>query len=289
MGFAEAYADNTASTGKVKLPSAEDALYVQKQCVNCRKFYREVDNNASEGSSSTSQKPICFFHRSNTCCTYLDLASDDRNIIPEKQRGCIHALRHVEDAGYSAIIAKFPIHTDTLQVMKQVHERRGVGLVNPEDAADDVQIVDDAFIVHRVALTDTLMGISLYYNVKVPDIQRANKLISHQIYHKKTLLIPRPDVPIKPREAPAESAEHAKVRRQKQIKLFCQMTSCDREEAKYYMEACDYHIDKAIKEWKTDGEWAKNNENAPINKSSTTTYHHKKVSSAGYHKRRSCC
>lgn len=164
-------------------------------------------------------------------------------------------MKHAEDLGYSAIVAKFPVHKESIEVMHQAHTmKKGVGVGSASEVLIDDHIQsDDNFIAHRVAFTDTLMGIALFYQVKVlfllsrdpaltilqlEDIQKANNLNSHQIFHHKVLLIPRPDANIvRPEKQPKElTEEQLKARRERQISLFQHQAGVTEEEAKYYME-----------------------------------------------------
>jgi len=60
-------------------------------------------------------------------------------------------------------------------------------------------------LVHRVALTDTLEGIALMYNVQVADLKRVNRLFStRDMFARRELVIPDEEVPpeeIKPRRS----------------------------------------------------------------------------------------
>lgn len=78
-------------------------------------------------------------------------------------------VKHKEDLGYSAIVAKFPVDKDTIEVIQQTHAYKiGVGAPSTTEIDEEtLERSNDDFIIHRVALTDTLMGIGLYYQVKV--------------------------------------------------------------------------------------------------------------------------
>jgi len=261
--------------------SPETALYTQKQCINCRKFYTEIENNYI--IETKQQKPICIYHKSQRCCEGK-LVKGVFSYGPRHSQGCIKAVKHQEDLGYSAIVAKFPVDKKTIEVIQQTHSYKA-GAPSDGIAADGIQARNtDEFIMHRVAMTDTLMGVALYYQVKLEDIQRANNLDSHQIFHHKVLFIPRPDRSVvRPEMPPVQQTEdQIQARKAKQIKLFQQMSGIDDSEAKYYMELCDYHIDDAIAEWKTDTHWGL--ENKPmINKKPKSNNH------LNTHKARACC
>jgi len=247
------------------------SLYTQKQCIHCRKFYTELENNHEVPPAN--QKLVCFYHKNSTCCKF------DRSI------GCIKSAKHTEDLGYSAIVANFPVHKETLEIMKQTHDLRkaGVGEGNASEILVEVPAQDDDnFIVHRVALTDTLIGIALYYNVKIEDIQKANNLDSHQIYHHKVLLVPRPDAKlVRPELQPkVPTEEQIKARRERQIKLFQQQTGVTEEEAKYYMETHDFKIDHAMRALKDDEKW---------NKEDSKQNQKQKKENQARRKARACC
>jgi len=190
---------------------------------------------------------LCSYHKNGTCCQFV-----------RSQGGCVKAVKHVEDLGYSAIVAKFPVHKETLEIIQQTHARKnGVGEAAAEISAEEELQMDDRYIVHRVGLTDTLIGIALYYQVKIEDIQKVNNLDSHQIFHHKILLIPRPNVNIvRPeRQIKEQTEEQIKARRERQIKLFQQLARISEDEAKYYMEGNNYQVEQAMAQLKKDEEW----------------------------------
>ncbi len=120
---------------------------------------------------------------------------------------------------------------------------------------------NDQFYNHPVLSTDTLVGISLKYNIpvsftpsnasKAKDIQRANKLTSQQIYHKKVLLIPKSSDFQFPTTEPDTRTEI--------LRSFRSKTSMSTEDAKFYLEEAEYNLEKALKHWADDEAWAKNN------------------------------
>jgi len=74
------------------------------------------------------------------------------------------------------------------------------------------------------------------------------------------------------------------------------MTTCNREEAVYYMEMCDFHIDAAIKEWKADTEWAQSTEKKALVSNTTKHFSHNREDkikgpsmAAVGRKQRTCC
>lgn len=253
----------------------ETALYTQKQCLNCRKFYTEIENNYN--IPEYQQKPICIY--TNKSPSTRTEAVQVKGVFSSGVRTSpnsffIRELKHKEDLGYSAIVAKFPVHKESIEVIRQTHAyKAGVGAPSNDVADAEERVVDNAddFIIHNVAMTDTLVGVALYYQVKIEDIQRANNLTSHQIFHHKVLLIPRPDRPLaRPERPPVEqSEEQIKARKAKQVKLFQQMSGVNAEEAKYYMELCEYRIDAAMEEWKTDSNWEAQNEKGVRRQQST--------------------
>jgi len=209
--------------------------YTQKQCINCRKFYTEIENN-----STSDAKPICIYHK-----------------------GKKSSLKHKEDLGYTALISKFPVQPGAIEVIKQAHNTFGgtgvpeddeILIVEKEKEKEKIEPVDDTYVIHNVELTDTLVGISLYYQVKIEDIQKANNLKTQQIYHHKTLIIPNSNY--KAKIPTGESEANIKLRREQSL---MREVSCSREEAKYYLESCDYNLQEAIQEWKNDSEWEEHN------------------------------
>jgi len=252
--------------------SPETALYIQKQCINCRKFYTEIENNYNVDINN--QKVLCSYDKpAHAVYTAMGLK-------PMVQ-GRVEAFKHVEDLGFSAQAAKFPVHQEVIDIIQQTRTYK-VGVGKGDQSEDEEQLLqsNDDFVVHRVELTDTLIGIALFYQVKIEDIQRANNLDSHQIFHHKALLVPRPDRPLVRLEKPVveQTEEQIKARQAKQIKLFKQMTNCGEDEARYYMELCGYNIEEAIKEWQMDTQWEK--------QASTQSKH---VQMNNTRKARACC
>ena len=52
------------------------------------------------------------------------------------------------------------------------------------------EVNDRQFLVHKVIESDSLMRLSLKYNVSIRLIKNCNNLVDDQVYHKRELLIP---------------------------------------------------------------------------------------------------
>jgi len=225
-------------------------LYIQKQCENCHKFYTDIENNYNG-----TQVPICFYNSGTIKSTYG--TGTHLNSLINQDKRQVQALKHVEDQGYSAITARFPVNKESIDLIRQTYAENRAASASSNKSVDSTPEEikhEEEYIIHQVASNDTLVGISLYYHAKIADIQKLNNLTSHQIFHKKTLLIPPPDVELPPKKLVYESNEQ--LRQQKLMKIFMELNNCSKEEAKYYMELCEFNIEEATKQWKMDDQWA---------------------------------
>jgi hypothetical protein len=140
----------------------------------------------------------------------------------------------------------------------------------------------DNGIIHYVQSTDTLVGLSLKYNVKVACcstmlwgntyyylqkewICRANNLTHDNIICRKKLIIPftdRQSFSTKPAPDPRQVAIQT-FQREAQIVLLQRFDRkdvwVDRSEATSYLEMSDWDVHKAIKGWVKDFEWESKN------------------------------
>ncbi|KAL4429915.1 hypothetical protein ABPG74_000281 [Tetrahymena malaccensis] len=108
------------------------------------------------------------------------------------------------------------------------------------------------FIIHKILPTDTLLGISIQYQVSEHRIKVANDLHSDEIYYKKELKIPNPQAnnlsnlqidPIK-----AQQDQLVFFFKTKILKGKDQQTKV----ARIYLEAADWDINQAEQDYKED-------------------------------------
>jgi len=157
----------------------------------------------------------------------------------------------------------------------------------PTPYVAEVKVSDDgAFLIHYISSKDTLVGISLKYNVKVDDIKRANNLFTGSLNERETLIILGVSKIPKDVEDPTDEMKEERER-QRVTKRFQLATKCvSPEEAKFYLEDCAFNVDEAIKRYKEDTEWASKH---PCPSSSAPNTHFRlvrpKANTLGYKKK----
>jgi len=125
------------------------------------------------------------------------------------------------------------------------------------DTAEVVENGDSINVIHYISNRDTLVGLSLKYNVSVDEIKRANKMFSNNIHEHEKLIIP--GVKHLPKSMSDMSDEMKQERyRQRVTKRFQLVTKCvDPAEAQFYMEDNDYSLDTAVQKYLDDLKWEK--------------------------------
>ncbi|CAG8624645.1 15228_t:CDS:2, partial [Racocetra persica] len=105
-------------------------------------------------------------------------------------------------------------------------------------------------VIHHIKKEDTLIGISLKYNVKITEIRKENQLFDDNIFARKILIIPN-------YVGQSLSANPSKEDvRKTLVKRFQLQSKCvDTVEAKYYMEQSNYDINKAVQIYREDILW----------------------------------
>ncbi|KAI8898314.1 hypothetical protein BC833DRAFT_590373 [Globomyces pollinis-pini] len=108
---------------------------------------------------------------------------------------------------------------------------------------------DESFIVHYITNTDTLVGISLRYNITIQKLRQVNRLFTDEVCNRESLIIPgihyQHQIPMNPDDE-----------LKKLIKRFQIQTKCvDYFEAKSYMMQNDYDLDMAVVQYCDDLEW----------------------------------
>eukprot|EP00741_Cyanophora_paradoxa_P002876 tig00000079_g2792.t1 len=123
----------------------------------------------------------------------------------------------------------------------------------------------DGVVEHPVSAADTLLGLSLCYNVPVAQIRQANGLSLgaspstpvERLTFKKKLIIPSNGSYVPPRPEVLEALRQSKALRQ-----FGEMTGADVEEAKFYCSNSNYDAAKAAAEYKEDKAWENSKQNS---------------------------
>jgi hypothetical protein len=170
--------------------------------------------------------------------------------------GCCREERHVEDVEYTRTISHF--HPD-LNVLRENHKQRleqqararelaataaiAQKSIPVESKQVDELVVDGDYLMHTVRPTDTLAGLEVRYGVSAAQIRRSNpQMVGDVFQHIKLLRIPRvaglpaPRTPL-PMD---ENAQHRVM-----VQAFASQHGCQREEAKFYLEDCNWDVQKA--------------------------------------------
>ena len=113
------------------------------------------------------------------------------------------------------------------------------------------------FVYHTVDLgTDTLLGLSLRYNVPIRTIRSLNSFSGDLLTHAPSVL----KFPVSGAPTPAVLAVpvlSAEATRARQVAAFGSSHGTSRQEALYYLSATDFDVAAAAEELALDREWAK--------------------------------
>ncbi|EWS72356.1 LysM domain protein (macronuclear) [Tetrahymena thermophila SB210] len=108
------------------------------------------------------------------------------------------------------------------------------------------------FIIHKILPTDTLLGISIQYQVSEHRIKVANDLHSDEIYYKKELKIPNP----KANNLSNLEIDPVKAREDQLIFFFKHKILQGKDQqtrvARIYLEAADWDINQAQQDYNED-------------------------------------
>ncbi|KAH3744930.1 hypothetical protein Pelo_13656 [Pelomyxa schiedti] len=270
-----------ASTSQM---TEEERLNTRRRCVRCHQYYSLGDKDLT-----------CFYHPGQfvepkscmqgtmvgwTCCRYGDefnffvdhpmakikvLKADatDRNC-----RGCRVADTHLEDTAYTNIMSSFPFDSQGAIMQRAQEQAASTKTATPTSPTTPSLIpppptTTDEYIAHTVLPSDTLEGLAVRYSVTAGAIQRANRLPNRDIFHLKTLMIPRNgNGPVPPPRAPV-LIEDPRIAQRKRFMLQFAVTQ---QEATYYLEMTEYNFDKAAEEFKADVKWEASNPKKNKNK-----------------------
>jgi len=110
------------------------------------------------------------------------------------------------------------------------------------------------FIEHVVQKNDSLIHLSLKYDVSVSQLRQVNFLLTgDMIHHRKTWLIPTNGRLITP-ETPKPPTERELILR------FKSRFGCTFEEANYYLQESNWEFETASKEFEEDKKWEASNQ-----------------------------
>jgi len=188
-----------------------------------------------------------------TCCNveeffYHNLITlSNTKAFDKNALGCKKADKHLNDETYSKNVAFFPFDLNAAVKEKSNPESTQV-TIKTETPTD--KVLNPNYIEHTITSVDTLQGIALAYGISVSTLKRANMLTSHSIAHLTKILIPVGN----PTSPPPKDQEIKKIQT---LAEFQRKTGSSPEEAKYYLEDCDYEIAAALKQWREDNLWEK--------------------------------
>jgi len=115
--------------------------------------------------------------------------------------------------------------------------------------------------IHHLHPHDTLPALSLAYHVPLPALLSHNRLYTSTLLPaRRTLLIPRayytgPSLSATPVESEEETERKAKLRR-----FMVQAKCADYSMAELYLGQAEGSVEEAVKRWKEDEEWEKENQ-----------------------------
>jgi len=235
------------------------------KCIRCKKMYKTVENESCRYHPGHFDEDLFGIKGGFigwSCCRrtgevepltgflYVNDAALDK-----ATPGCCFSEVHTRDEEFARLISRFPFNPDNNKTIENFPSTSSSPL--PTDLIkEEEESQNDDFFLHKVLTTDTLVGLSLRYNIPTKDIQRINRLTTDQVYTKKTLLIP------KNANAKLPNPDDIAVLEESQRKLkhqrdFRRETSCSREESLYYLEESNYNYPESIQSWRSDREWEK--------------------------------
>jgi len=192
-----------------------------------------------------------------SCCRVKEhvgfgLSDINQESLSLMSKGCVHAANHLEDVEFSARLSQFPLEVDSIPVDVLAPTPEAETKEEKNEPAKKVVYDPEKYHLLHVTEVDTLVGISLKYNVPISRLQRINRLgNSHQIFHLSTLLVPK----TADNKAPPPRPHEAAAIRKEALKSFQRRTGVTAEEARFYMEEHDYHLEKALKEYEEETKW----------------------------------
>lgn len=246
-----------------KYSNQENLAHARKKCLRCGQYYTDATNR------------MCYYHPGRytepnvlsgsmsgwSCCReagkmgpkFFEFSILNEDAMQKNSKGCTKADFHTEDENYSKIISNFPFD---LNAEKERENAKNIDTTpKPADSISE----DDQFIYHPVQKEDTLMGISLKYNVPMVDIQRVNRLMGSQnIWHLKTIKIPKTKdskaTPLfmSPKNLTVDPLEGP-------IAEFQRVVGCSKEEASFYVSEAGGDVEMALIDYKADSEFAASN------------------------------
>lgn len=259
-------------TSGLSLPiePGDDEKYAQKKCKRCGLYYTNAINGA------------CYYHPGRysepkllegamvgwSCCRsagkigpkIFELSVLNEKALEKNSKGCTKADLHQEDEQYTKIMRNFPLDTNAAKAAASLHVSNDTSTPHPGPPQED-----EEFIYHQVQKEDTLMGLSLKYNVSTVDIQRVNRLMgSHDIWHLKTIKIPKRALsphtkPPVPSPTPSRNTSRDVDPYKGAVEEFQRMTACTKDEARFYVSQAGGDLQMALMDYRSDAAYAASN------------------------------
>ncbi|KAJ3430196.1 hypothetical protein M0812_23198 [Anaeramoeba flamelloides] len=124
------------------------------------------------------------------------------------------------------------------------------------ESEDNKNIDNEKMIIrHELSPRDTLTGLSIRYNVTENSIMKANSMINRNL---KMLFVKHLIIPLNEKAFKWIKSKEFK-QKQKQYE-FVKQTKTSHLEAKVYLDLNQQDLDLAVKQWKSDKKWIKNND-----------------------------
>jgi LysM repeat protein len=258
-------------TNGLKLPiePGDDEKYAQKKCKRCGQYYTNATNSA------------CYYHpgRYNepklmegtmvgwSCCRsagkmgpkIFELSVLNEKALDKNAKGCTKEDLHEEDQQYTRLMRNFPLDTAAAKAAS-AQISNDSSTPNPGPPQED-----EEFIYHQVQKEDTLMGLSLKYNVSTVDIQRVNRLMgSHDICHLRTIKIPKRALsphtkPPAPSPTPPRNTTRDFDPYKGAIEELQRLVGCNKDEARFYVSQAAGDLQMALMDYKSDAAYAASN------------------------------
>eukprot|EP01117_Protostelium_nocturnum_P007437 TRINITY_DN2659_c0_g1_i1.p1 TRINITY_DN2659_c0_g1~~TRINITY_DN2659_c0_g1_i1.p1 ORF type:complete len:367 (+),score=143.14 TRINITY_DN2659_c0_g1_i1:102-1202(+) len=132
--------------------------------------------------------------------------------------------------------------------------KRAADSIKPQRTIE--KMGEKEFLKHVVKSTDTLVGLSVKYDVKTDDIKYFNRLVKDSdLFTKPVVLIPYKGQKITHPNKRTELDER-KQEMKRMVKRFHKQTGCELEaEAKFYLDDSNFDYELALQKFREDSTW----------------------------------
>eukprot|EP01117_Protostelium_nocturnum_P008107 TRINITY_DN2889_c0_g1_i1.p1 TRINITY_DN2889_c0_g1~~TRINITY_DN2889_c0_g1_i1.p1 ORF type:complete len:293 (+),score=130.13 TRINITY_DN2889_c0_g1_i1:120-998(+) len=228
------------------------------KCKNCNKFYLAKEKNGSGLE--------CHFHPGYfgqikmlnqwSCCSNTLFDAPPCSVGEHVE--CLVTSQNIRDYRQmeSQYINSSPLSMDSSfssSKQEEKEEKREIASEPKKGEEKEKEVVASGQLIrHQVKTTDTMLGLSIKYNVKAEDIKRANKLTRDgDLITRLFVLIPNAAI-----ETPPIQTQQ-KLSKKQLIQKFIEKTNCPPSEASFYLEGSNFDLEEAIKDFNEDESWEK--------------------------------